>query len=211
MKTLSQFIADYNGKYVEETGPNSKNQCVDLAQRYIKEVWGLAYLPLDHAYNLFAKAQGDLYIKVINSYFAIPKVGDVIVWGQKLGQYGHIGVVTSANLFWFNCFEQNDPLRSPCHIKRYSYFGVTGWFRKKVIESPKQLIRKYFKEAWKREPFTGEVNVFLNRLKAKNITVSQLQDKIKFCADKRNFLEAEQKDKGDKWWNEEKRKWNGQL
>jgi hypothetical protein len=209
MKTLSQFIADNNGKHIEEVDPSAFNQCKDVAQRYIKEVWGLAYLPFGNAYNMFALAQSDLYDKVINSYFAIPKAGDVIVWGQKLGQYGHIGIVTSANLFWFNCFEQNDPLGSVCHVKRYSYYGVIGWFRSKVKQSTEQMIRTFFKQSWGREPFTGEVNVFLNRLKKKNITVSQLEEKIKYCYDKRNILEQKEKGSGDKYWDEEKRKWNG--
>lgn len=77
-----------------------------------------------------------------------------------------------------------------------------------TVDNPEQLIRKFFKQSWGREPFTGEVNVFLNRLKKKNITVSQLEEKIKFCYDKRNLLEQKEKGSGDKWWDEEKRKWN---
>ena len=202
-KRLDQFVKDYSGKFIEEVDSVALNQCKDLVQRYIKEVWGLAYLPFGNAYNMFAKAQNDLYNKVINSYFSVPQVGDVIVWGTRYGQYGHIGVVTSANLFWFNSFEQNDPLRSPSHIKRYSYSGVTGWFRPKVIKMTDETIKSLYRKYWKREPAFGDWMYYKNR---KDYEIS-LEDTMKFQAGKYYLLESRKKGDGDKWLQAEKAKY----
>jgi hypothetical protein len=51
-----------------------------------------------------------------------------MVWNSNTGGgAGHTGVVVSANVNTFDCYQQNDPYNSGMHVKTYNYANVIGW------------------------------------------------------------------------------------
>ncbi len=65
--TLEELIKKYNGQPVEVAGSaNAKNQCVDLANLYIRDVLGWPIIEWTNAKDFPAKA-GDNYIFVKNT------------------------------------------------------------------------------------------------------------------------------------------------
>jgi DNA-binding transcriptional MerR regulator len=127
--TVNDFVIKYNGKWVEEAGTSALNQCVDLANRYIREVLGLPIIEWTNAVDFPSKA-GTAYEYILNSPTNIPKEGDLIIWGGN--QYGHIAIFIEGNVDSFRSFDQNYPTGSNCHIQNHTYANVKGWLRKKV-------------------------------------------------------------------------------
>jgi len=137
---LSEFIDKYNGKTVEAGGSaNALNQCVDLANQYLKEV-------LNHAIVLGANAKdfpsriGTDFEFIKNTPSGIPLPGDLIIWGSPYGKYveggktvyaGHIGIFTDGTSMNFTSFDQNWIVGSPCKLVAHTYTGVLGWLHYK--------------------------------------------------------------------------------
>lgn len=174
---LDQFFNTWNGRFVEELDPTNENQCKDLAQKYVKDVLNQPYLPLGNANLMFSLAQNDIYNKYVNTVSNFPQRGDLVIWDSRYGKYGHIAIVMSANLFWFTAFEQNDPFESPCHLKRYSYFGVRGWVRLRVKEDATAIL---FKQVWGRDLTDRERAYFLIRSQNGSLQHAKLESTIRF-------------------------------
>ena len=141
--TFQQFMMKYNGKYVEMGGSaDAKNQCVDLANAYIKEVLGLPIILWTNAQDFPSKA-GSKYTWIKNTPDALPKYGDIMIW--NMGSYGHIAMFISGNLSKFTSFDQNYPKGTPAHAQGHTYSNVIGWLRPKgenmatIAELEKQL------------------------------------------------------------------------
>lgn len=77
-----------------------------------------------------------------------------------------------------------------------------------VNETLEQTIIRLFVHVWGRVPFIGEINVFKNRIAKKNIKITDLENKIQYAYDMRKKYNLIRIGKGDKWWDDEKRKWN---
>lgn len=131
--TLNQFIAKYSGKRVDADGAYGA-QCVDLLKKYYPEVLGVPAIR-GNGGDYFANSPIKYFWKIYNTPRAVPRPGDVMVWKKtRTLPYGHVGIVVSANVFWFTTFEQNWPGGSACRINRHSYIGtypVLGWVRKR--------------------------------------------------------------------------------
>lgn len=131
--TLTQFIAKYRGKRVDADGAYGA-QCVDLLKKYYPEVLGVPAIR-GNGVDYFANSPATKFLKFYNTPTRVPRAGDVMVWKKTAYlPYGHVGIVTRANVFWFETFEQNWPGGSACRINRHSYIGkypVLGWVRKK--------------------------------------------------------------------------------
>ena len=127
MISLDQFIAKYNGKAVDFDGAYGA-QCVDLYRYYLKEVLGIAQTPpIPGAKDIWDNYGSDL-IRIENTPDGVPPKGAIMIWGAKYGTYGHVAIVTDANVNNFTAFSQNDPIGSKCFVKYYSsYKGVLGW------------------------------------------------------------------------------------
>ena len=115
-------------------------QCVDVIRQYHKEVL-LAPIVRGNAINYwydypYSATLQKYYTRIPNSLTFVPKLGDVVVFAATWrNPYGHIGISSSvANVFWVTVFEQNDPLKSPCHYKAYNYIypRVLGVLRPKI-------------------------------------------------------------------------------
>lgn len=136
MVSFQDFFNEYNGEKNVGNTPQNLGQCVGLVEVYIKgfgydQVWG-------NADDLYTNAPDVDFLKIPNSPTAIPIQGDIIVWSQQFNSsVGHTGICTGkADINTFDCFEQNDPLGSNCHVKTYNYAFVVGWLRPKIASVP---------------------------------------------------------------------------
>lgn len=122
-------MAKWQGKYCEVAGsPGATNQCVDLANAYIRDVLGLPIIEWTNAVDFPSKA-GPAYEYILNTPTNIPKEGDIVIWKPSPG---HIAVFIEGNVDSFRSFDQNFPVGSPCHVQNHTYLNVTGWLRAKV-------------------------------------------------------------------------------
>jgi len=132
MITLDSFIQKWTGKGIDFD--NSYGfQCVDLYRQYVKEVLGIPQTPgVAGAKDIWNSCPG--FEKILNSPDAIPLKGDVMIWGSKYGPYGHVAVVTEADINKFTCFSQNDPSGSLPGLKTYKAWStLLGWLRAKEV------------------------------------------------------------------------------
>lgn len=135
--TFNEFMAKWNGKYLEVAGSaNAKNQCVDLANGYIRDVLGLPIIEWTNAVDFPAKA-GSNYDFIANTPTGVPKEGDLIVWKPSPG---HIAVFISGDANKFKSFDQNFPVGSPCHVQDHNYTNVVGWLRPKALPAPNDKV-----------------------------------------------------------------------
>lgn len=139
---LDSFIKKYNGKGIDYDGSYG-NQCVDLFRQYVKEVLDQAQPKgVVGAKDFWTNyetdpALRDNFKKIPNTPTGVPKKGDVIIWGAKYGKFGHIAVVTHADVNTFTAFSQNDPVGTLCQKRKYAnYKGVLGWFEPNMNEEP---------------------------------------------------------------------------
>lgn len=144
---LQEFINEHTGKYLEVAGSaNAQNQCVDLANAYIRDVLVLPIIEWTNAVDFPSKG-GDLYDFIPNTPDGFPIAGDLIIFGPYKGLYGtpgHIGVVVYADVKLVKVFEENYPTGSVCKIGDHNYLGCKGWMRAKPrISSYGSVFEKY--------------------------------------------------------------------
>src|SRR3990167_3240452 len=144
--TFQSFLTTYNGQKNVGNTTENKGECVGLSSVWIEElglphVWG-------HAMDLFKNADEKFFEKILNTPDAIPQAGDIVIWGKAFnGTFGHTGIATgTGDLITFECFEQNDPLGSSCHLKKYKYDFVTGWLRPVQLDNQQTEITKLREE-----------------------------------------------------------------
>ena len=122
------------------------NQCVDVFKYYNREVVNgpevsgnaIAY------WTNYPKAK---YTKILNSWWAVPQKGDVMIWGaNRVLPLGHIAICSEASWYSFKSFEQNWPVKGyydkygnhigtdVCHFVSHNYLSpkVIGWLHPKV-------------------------------------------------------------------------------
>ena len=149
MKQLTDFIQQYNGKYLSYLSPTSK-ECFDVSAKWAS-LLGVpnvpnnpSCFPYQYAYQIytdFGSFQSKYFTLIPNTLFNAPLAGDIIVWKPGYnGGPGHTGVATGVgNIFSFQCFEQNDPLGQPCQLRTYGYglyqnSGIYGWLHPKILD-----------------------------------------------------------------------------
>ena len=123
--SITEFVKKWNGIYVEVAGTTAKNQCVDLANLFIRDFLGLPIIEYTNAKDFPSKA-GDKYDYILNSPTGVPEEGDLVIWG---GTYGHIAIFIEGNANRFTSFDENFPIGSPCHVQEHNYTSpvVLGW------------------------------------------------------------------------------------
>jgi LysM repeat protein len=134
-----EFIDKNQGQFLNVTN-NPGNQCEDLAIAYNEEVIGGTPL-LGNAIDALNSANYDTskYEFVANTPEGVPSFGDLVIWGQGIGEYGHIAVFISGDTNQFSSFDQNFPLESACHVQGHDYSNVAGWLHvtdQSVIAAP---------------------------------------------------------------------------
>jgi len=127
---FTELMSILNGEYKETAGTDAQNQCVDLANAYIKYVLGLPVIEWTNAVDFPSKA-GDKYDWIPNTPTGVPQEGDLVIWG---GTYGHIAIFIEGNANRFTSFDENYPTGSPCHVQEHTYLSpkVIGWLHPKV-------------------------------------------------------------------------------
>ena len=128
---LKEFIAKYNGKKLDYDNAYGI-QCLDLFNQYLVDVFGITQpiklFPVASAYQLYDRAsKTDLFEKIPNDPYAIPKAGDIIVWKKTANlPHGHVAIFVSGDVMKFESFDQNWPLGSVCGIVKHNYNDVAG-------------------------------------------------------------------------------------
>jgi len=134
--TLDELITKYNGKGIDFDNYYGF-QCMDLYRQYVKECLGLPQSPaVAGAKNVWDTYLKDKYDRFDNSPTAVPIKGDIIIWGEGAGTYGHIAICTDANINDLKSFDQNWPVGSLCHIQPHNYTNILGWLRAKPVVNP---------------------------------------------------------------------------
>jgi FtsZ-binding cell division protein ZapB len=134
--TFQELLEVYNGQYIEIAGTDARNQCVDLANSYIKYVLHLPIIEFTNAKDFPSKAGSD-YEYILNSPTGVPVEGDLVIWG---GTYGHIAIFIEGDVSRFTSFDENYPTGSPCHVQEHSYSNVLGWLHPKNAPQSEEVI-----------------------------------------------------------------------
>lgn len=131
--TFQELLEKYNGQFVEVAGSaNAKNQCVDLANAYLREVCDHPIVEWTNACDFPSKIKDMEWIPN-DEESDLPQEGDVIIWSNKVGGgAGHIAIFIEGTTSSFKSFDQNWPLYSPCHVQGHTYSNVLGWIRPKL-------------------------------------------------------------------------------
>jgi len=180
MITYKEFFDKYNGKHVEVAGSvNAQNQCVDLANAYIREVLGLPIIEWTNAQDFPKKCLPPNYEYILNTPTGVPIQGDIMIW-KSPDNIGHIGICDSATATKFVSFDQNWPVGSVCKLVNHTYTGtytVTGWLRgKKKEEDMTEEQKKIFQIIEENKLTEGDIR-WLSDLK-KNDTVKKLEETV---------------------------------
>lgn len=125
--TYNEFKNKYIGKGIDFDGWYGY-QCMDLAHQYAVDVVGFDFDPAPAAKDVW-KQNPMGYEKIPNTPTGVPQQGDIIVWGDEVGPYGHIAVFDNGDVNKFQSLDQNWPVGSLTHIQDHNYKGVLGWFR----------------------------------------------------------------------------------
>lgn len=138
--SFDEFKQQNNGKYIEKEDSANLNQCFDLAFAWV-DYLGIPRDTIRHqlACQIYTNPLDITlqYFEIIpNTPNGVPQKGDLVVWaGVFNGGAGHVGIATgSGNSNIFEVFEQNDPLKSPSHLKTYAYASVLGWLRPRLLQ-----------------------------------------------------------------------------
>ena len=185
---IDDFIKRNDGKYVEVYDASNKNQCVDLVLAWIKEQGHGELIPLgiSNASDIWNKTPKKLlkfYDKIPNTIDAIPIGGDIIVWSSSYNNgAGHTGVATNrAGQTQLDIFVQNDPLKTPCHVKRYNYKYILGWLRIKkdyeIMEVTKEIYEKLVTKASNWDTVAGYFKINPDEPKKGDEVTKIVQDK----------------------------------
>lgn len=131
--TYDEFEKKYLGKAIDYDG-TAGVQCVDLADQYLKDVFGITGVWVTGARDLYNKFSS--YPALVKSFDRIPNTrtlvcqkGDIVVWGG--GTWGHVAVADgSGDEDWFSSIEQNtlgkhEPTQRIKHLFTRIY-GVDG-------------------------------------------------------------------------------------
>jgi len=129
--TLNDFIKKYDGEGIDFDG-SFGHQCMDLYRQYVSEVLDFPQSsPVPSAKDVWKTYLNDFYERIANTPSGVPRSGDIVIWGDKLGEHGHIAVFVEGNAVKFKSFDQNFPVGTKSHIQEHTYKGVLGWLAPK--------------------------------------------------------------------------------
>ena len=205
--TFQEFLEKYNGEFVEVAGsPGAINQCVDLANAYIRDVLGQPIIEWTNAIDFPSKA-GDKYDYFLNTPTGIPKEGDLIIFH---GTNGHISIFIEGNVDTFRSLDQNYPTGSNVHVQNHNYNNppVLGWLRFKgpipnlsLEECKRQVEEEITKknETWQElqevkselEGFKFQIISYENFQKQIAITLNVEPDQAKILGEIVKYVEIE--------------------
>lgn len=132
---FDDFITTWTNKPVDFDGIYP-NQCMDLMHEYVYDVLGLTdkkVLSASAAYQVyttFGSIPGhDQFDQYPNTPTGVPQKGDIVFFGQQVGQFGHVCIFISGDVNGFTSFDANWPTGSLPHAQSHLYNGCIGWLR----------------------------------------------------------------------------------
>ncbi|GIW70240.1 MAG: hypothetical protein KatS3mg101_0987 [Patescibacteria group bacterium] len=177
--TFEEFIKKYDGKGIDYDNAFS-TQCVDLYRQYVKEVLGFPQSPaVEGAKDIWDTYLPEYYDRVENTPYGVPEKGDIVIWGTKVGKYGHVAVFIEGDAKRFKSFDQNFPVGSLCHIQEHTYNGVLGWLKPKIknMDIP-EWFKTLLQEANLSFDREGEFRAFWEKAKKYDIEIREYSEKV---------------------------------
>lgn len=120
---LDQFIAKYTGQSITNNGGTFKGECVSLCARYAQEVQGVPNADsvlycsnTGGARDLYEQFDGRLPQYYDRIPFGQPRQkGDLVVWGDNLGNYGDVAVALDSGNTVFG--QLGTPVFAPARVR----------------------------------------------------------------------------------------------
>lgn len=117
-------------------------QCMDVYRMFVKEVLNVPQSPpVKGAKNVWDTYLPEYFDKIINTPDGVPEQGCIAIW--SVGEFGHIGIVDSADKQYLTCFEQNwtqagtaNDGKGVSEIRKHTYANVLGWLKFKTPITP---------------------------------------------------------------------------
>jgi hypothetical protein len=148
--TLDEFITEWKGKRQPDfKGFTAKGQavkgiggqCVNNIRWYLDSVLGVPQFSGRAYAKHWEKNIPDNFTFIENTPNFIPQKGDIVVWGEKLGNInsedgqvmGHIAIIIEAELMKFTSFDANFTRKNLCDVVNHSYYAVDGFLRIKGV------------------------------------------------------------------------------
>ena len=177
--TIFEFVQKHKGQIMKDPWGTYRGECVSLVKRFIlANNW-----PMKRGNAYEWRNNGDDFYKWIpNTRNAVPVAGDIMVF--KIGTYGHIGVVVSANELTADVFNQNWPKGNktdPAQITRFNYVSpqVVGWLHAKALDVPPVLVVDWKAECEKRDKEIDMLETENTQLKIDKVNlIKGSQDKV---------------------------------
>ena len=132
---FDKFFAERMNKGIDVDGNGV--YCFDLANDYSVNLIGGKNFIGDGAYEIYtnyANQPGkELYERIPNTPEFVPIKGDIMVWGQGLGKWGHVAICNGeGDTTWFESYEQNwTGNNDPVALIKHNYNNVLGVLRPK--------------------------------------------------------------------------------
>ena len=130
MLSYEQFVKKYLGKPVDYDGVAGV-QCVDLADAYLYECYGITGVWVNGARDLYNNFNSwpqltAQFTQVKNTRELVIRKGDIVVWGG--GTWGHVAIGTGeGNIDWFMSLEENTRgNHEPTHYEKHYFNGRGG-------------------------------------------------------------------------------------
>jgi len=135
---LKAFIEKWIGQRADFDGWYG-SQCVDLYDFYCRDVISSPVIFIEGAADIWSNYPTDHFDRIFNTPEGVPQPGDIIIWSRSYGAFGHVAIVTEANVNTFKALSQNDPIGRETHIREYNYAHVLGWLRPKLTVNPEPV------------------------------------------------------------------------
>lgn len=137
--TARQWMKSIEGKKIDYDGVYGA-QCVDLIKKYFVDIIGIPAIK-NNAVDYWTNYPSAHFTRIANTASFIPKSGDIIIWGstkspgwdgKNVGTYGHIAIVWTATVDWFDSLDQNWPNSggtTPAKFIHHNYSAIKGVLR----------------------------------------------------------------------------------
>lgn len=210
--TLDEFIKKYDGQNIDFDGSFGA-QCVDLYRQYVKEVLGFPQSPpVEGAKDIWNTYLPEYFGRIENTPTGVPEKGDIVIFGEKIGKYGHVSIFVEGDTRRFVSFDQNYPLGTPCHLQGHTYNAVIGWLTplKKSMEIPswfKTLLAEKglsleregeFRSFWEKAiKYDDEMRALREQVQSANEALADRAREVSMLTEKNQKLEDKAKEKED--------------
>ena len=194
--TLQEFLEKWNGQYCEVAGSvNATNQCVDLANAYLRDVLNQPIVEWTNAIDFPSKLT-EKFDYILNTPTGVPREGDMIISGVS---YGHIGIFLSGDENRFISFDENYPTGSFCTPVDHNYNSprVHGWLRMKESVNTIEILSSVIEDLKRKSTVADEVANKLQKPVEKDVLLAEIDLLLKhedIIIEKQRVIELKDRD-----------------